>query len=138
MKILFDTNILVDTLTEREPFAANASLLLAHVEKHHIQGYLAATTITTLSYLLSKYGSKHLAWQQLDIILQLFEISEINKFIIQQAHSLQAIDFEDAVLYCAAAHSGCHAIVTRNIKDFKASPIPVYTPDELLVILAIK
>ena len=54
MKIVFDTNIVLDVLLEREPFASLSINLFNAVEQQVIQGYLCATTITTIDYLLSK------------------------------------------------------------------------------------
>ncbi len=51
MKILFDTNVVLDVLIDRKPFSLTASLLFSEVEKGRIEGFLCATTITTIYYL---------------------------------------------------------------------------------------
>lgn len=135
MKVLFDTNIILDVLLQREAFFTAASQLMAHVEQQEIQGFLGATTVTTLFYLMAKTLGKAAAQQNIKLLLKLFAIAAINDTVIAQALSANFNDFEDAVLYSAAKTAGCDYITTRNIKDFKNSSIPVYGPEELLAIL---
>lgn len=54
MKVLFDTNIVLDVLLDREPFSGPSSLLLSRVERSEITEYICATTVTTIHYLISK------------------------------------------------------------------------------------
>lgn len=67
MKVLFDTNIILDVLLKRELFFDAASQLMAHVERNQIQGYLGATTITTLFYLMAKTLGKTNTTQNLKL-----------------------------------------------------------------------
>ena len=69
MKVLFDTNIILDVLLNREPFVANSALLMGYVESEVIEGYLCATTITTLDYLLSKALNKATQVKKICIIM---------------------------------------------------------------------
>ncbi|ONG41889.1 twitching motility protein PilT [Alkanindiges hydrocarboniclasticus] len=136
MKVLFDTNIILDVLLQREPFFVPASKLMSQVEQKKIQGFLGATTVTTLFYLMAKTLGKTAAEQNMNLLLKLFEVATIDKSVIDYALSAKFTDFEDAVLYSAAKTAGCDALVTRNIKDFKNSSVPVYAPEELLAILS--
>jgi len=54
MKILFDTNVILDVLLDREPFANEAALLMSMVEQAEITGFICATTVTTIHYLATK------------------------------------------------------------------------------------
>jgi len=137
MKVLFDTHIILDVLLKREPFAAAASQLMAAVERDEIEGFLGATTVTTLFYLMAKTLGKAAAEENLHLLLRLFKVATVNQSVIETALDSDYADFEDAVLYSAAALIGCNAIVTRNVKDFKASTVPVYASDELLAILGV-
>ena len=135
MKVLFDTNILLDVLLDRKPFSEYASYLMSMVERSEINGYVCATTITTIHYLLSKHLDKDLTNKSIHSILALFEIASVNRLVIENAMTSKFNDFEDAVLHESALHAGAEYIVTRDIKDFKKSKIPAYTPTEFLSML---
>ena len=135
MKVLFDTNIILDVLLDRKPFAEHASFLLSKVERAEINGFLCATTVTTIHYLLSKHLDKEKARISISSIVGLFEIASVNRIVIESALKSKFTDFEDSVLHESARHAGVEYIITRNIKDFKKSKIPVFTPTEFLSIL---
>ena len=135
MKVLFDTNIILDVLLDRKPFVDHASLLMSKVELSEINGFLCATTITTIHYLLSKYLDKEKAVTSIHSIMALFEVASVNRLVIESSLKSKFNDFEDSVLHEAARHAGAEYIITRNIKDFKKSKIPVFTPTEFLSML---
>ena len=135
MKILFDTNVVLDVLLNREPYAVDAVQLFAAVESKVIDGFLCATTITTIEYLCAKSIGKNLATQAIHALLQLFAVAEVNQKILIAAVDSNFTDFEDAVLYQAGLYSGVDGIVTRNSKDFRLAEHPVYTPHELCSII---
>jgi len=135
MKVLFDTNIILDVLLDREPFSEDAALLMSKVERSEITGFLGATTITTIHYLASKVLGSELALKHIHSILGLFEIAPINRIVLENALEARFTDFEDAVLYEAACHIGAEYIITRNISDFKKSKLPVFTPGEFMNML---
>jgi predicted nucleic acid-binding protein len=137
IKVLFDTHVILDVLLNREPFVAAASQLMTAVERNEIKGYLGATTVTTLFYLMAKTLGKAAAEENLHLLLRLFDVATVNQAVIETALDSAYADFEDAVLYSAAALVECDAIVTRNIKYFKSSTVPVYAPDELLAVLGV-
>ncbi len=135
MKVLFDTNIILDVLLDRKPFADYAALLMSKVEESEINGVLCATTVTTIYYLLSKYLDKKTAIISINSIMGLFEVASVNRIVIESALKLKFTDFEDSVLHESAKHTGVKYIITRNIKDFKNAEIPVFTPAEFLSVL---
>lgn len=135
MNVLFDTNIVLDVLLGREPFCTPAAQLFSYVESGTVAGYLCATTLTTVYYLAAKAAGRGTANEQVEQLLQLFDVTPVNRLVLEAALKLNSPDFEDAVLVASAHHSGMNGIVTRNPKDFKNSPVPVHTPDELLKIL---
>lgn len=132
MKVLFDTNIVLDVLLSREPYLNNAIALFDAVEKQVIQGYLCATTITTIDYLATKALGKAGSKIAVGKLLELFVIAEVNRSILVSALSSEFSDFEDAVLFHAGVDVGVNAVVTRNAKDFKTAKLPIYSPDDLL------
>ena len=135
MKVLFDTNIILDVLLDRKPFSEHASYLMSKVERSEINGFLCATTMTTIYYLLSKYLDKEKAIDSINAIMALFEIASVNRLVIENALKSKFSDFEDAVLHESARHAGAEYIITRNINDFKITKIPAFTPAEFLNML---
>jgi len=132
LRILFDTNVILDVMLDREPFADAASALLEQVENGVIAGYLSATTITTIHYLASKAIGEEKAQTEIEKLFSLFEVAPINRAVLEAALKSRMADFEDAVLSEAAKAVGVDGIVTRNIKDFKRAGISIYNPIELL------
>lgn len=135
MRVLFDTNIVLDLLLDRPEFANAAIELFGKVERGEIAGYLCGTTVTTVHYLVSKAIGKAKAAVEIENLLSLFEVAPVNRAILESALKSGFLDFEDAVIHEAAVHTGVDAIVTRNLKDFKGSRISVYHSIELAGIL---
>jgi len=135
MKVLFDTNVILDVLLDREPFAEAATYLMSKVEQSEIIGYLGATTITTIYYLLQKNLGKEIAVEKIEILLSMFEIIPVNRIILERALRLNFVDFEDAVLYEGGSNIEVEYIITRDIKGFKESKIPVFNPVEFINML---
>ena len=125
MKIVFDTNVVLDVLLKREPYAEVAISLFAAVEQELIQGFLCATTITTVDYLVAKAKDKSVTKQATNHLLRLFSIAEVNQSILKAAVDSPFEDFEDAVLYEAGCYAAVDGFVTRNIKDFKKAERPL-------------
>ena len=138
MNVLFDTHIILDVLQNRQPHAQAATQLVARVERKQIGGYVCATTITTIFYLASKAIGADTAKKQIKLMLELFDVAQVDKSVLLAAIQADFGDFEDAVLYKAAQYANIDCIVTRNIKDFKQSKLPVYLPAELDAILTLR
>ena len=85
MEVFFDTNIVFVVLLDRKPYADHASLLMSKVELSEIHGFLCATTITTIHYLLSKYLDKEKAVTSIHSIMALFEVASVNRLVSCQA-----------------------------------------------------
>ena len=137
MKILFDTNVILDVMLLRKPFFKISSLLIAEAEQKNISGYVCATTLTTIHYLVEKSLNREQAHSKIENILNIFDVAEVNKSIIESALLSGFSDFEDSVLHESARRNGIEGIVTRNSRDFTLSKIPVYDPEELLKIITI-
>jgi predicted nucleic acid-binding protein len=135
LKILLDTNIVLDVLMDRLPYSDTATVLFSKVEDGTIIGYLCCTTITTVFYLASKTVGAARAHEEIKKLLSLFEVAPVNRHVLESALELDFNDFEDAVIHEAACHIGVDAIVTRNQKDFKKSRISVYSSEEMVKIL---
>jgi predicted nucleic acid-binding protein len=137
IQVLFDLNILLDVLQERDEFYDFSALLLAYAETGTIQGWLAAHSVTTLFYLISKDKSPEQARVTLTSIFQFLKIAPIDQNTIEQALNLPYKDFEDAVQVIAALQVHAHYLVTRNVRDYQPAPLEVVQPVDLLAILKI-
>jgi len=137
LKILLDTNIVLDLLMDRMPFAEAAAELFSKVEDGSVIGCLCGTTITTVYYLAAKALGAPRAQEEIKKLLSLFEVAPVNRHVLESALGAGFSDFEDAVIHEAACHIGADAIVTRNQKDFKKAGISVYSSEEMAKILAV-
>ena len=136
MKILFDTNVILDVLLNRKPFVELSANLVSSVENKTIEGYLCATTITTLDYLISKSRNRETAKIEIQKLLTLFQIADVNSTVLTMAINSGFTDFEDAVQYFSGKCSNVDGLVSRNTKDYKKAVLPIYTPDELWSIIS--
>ena len=136
MKILFDTNVILDASLRRLPFVEQAEQLMALVEKSRLHGCLCATTLTTIDYLLKRSMDRKRARKQIHTLVALFEVAPVNRAVIEAALENNMTDFEDAVLAESARRAGADGIVTRNERDFRRCPLRVYASTELLNILS--
>ena len=135
MKILVDTNVVLDVLLDRQPFSDPAVRLFSLIENSVVEAFLCATTVTTVDYLLNQSLSNAEARDALRRLLELFEIAPVNRPVIEEALRSRMADFEDAVLAHSANLVGASVVVTRNTKDFKYSPVTALDSVEMLVVL---
>ena len=131
-KILLDTNIVLDLLLEREPFCNEAKDIFEMIESNKTNGFLCATSITTIYYLISKSADKSKADEIIDQLLQLFNIADVNKNILIKSLKNNGKDFEDSVIYTSAEYFNIDVIITRDKKGFKQSNIKVLKPSDFL------
>ncbi len=134
-RTLIDLNVVVDTLYKREPFYEASSAVLAAAETGHIEGWLAAHSVTTLFYLMARNTSPAAARVHLTRLVQFLKIAAVDGRTIEQALALPYKDFEDAVQMMAGVHAGVEYVVTRDLSGFKAGPLPALTPPEFLALL---
>jgi len=132
MKILLDTNIVLDLLLEREPFCNEAKDIFTMIELDKINGFLCATTITTIYYLINRNVDKTKADEIIDKLLQLFNIADVNKNVLIKSLKNNGKDFEDSVIYTSAEYFNIDVIITRDKKGFKQSNIKVLKPNDFL------
>ena len=132
MRVLFDTNVILDLLLNREPFAEAAADLVARVERGELTGFVGATTVTTIFYLAAKALGREQAAAQIRVLLEIFEVAPVNRAVLESALGLGFKDFEDAMLHEAARHAAVDWIVTRNARDFVGGGVRVCTPGEML------
>ncbi|MFM7604003.1 MAG: PIN domain-containing protein [Prosthecobacter sp.] len=131
MKILIDTNIVLDLLLEREPFVEEAIALFELVETAVIEGFIAATTITNIFYILRKAQGRAAALQAVSRLATGLEICPVDRPTILQALSSNLKDFEDGIQFACAVLSQMDAIVTRDQSDFAGVSLPVWSIAQL-------
>jgi predicted nucleic acid-binding protein len=135
VKVLLDTNVVLDLMLDREPWAQAAAKLFSRVESGTLIGYLGATTVTTIYYLATKIVGAKTARQEIQRLLTLCAVAPVNRPVLETALALGFADFEDAVLHEAARQVDAEAIVTRDPTGFKNATLSILTPDECLGIL---
>lgn len=133
--ILIDLNVLLDVIQKREPHYHASSALIEHALNNASQrAFIPAHAVTTIHYLVARYGTRQKANRAVDWLLRHFEVAAATSQELQRARALDWADFEDAVVAAAAESCQCRAIITRNVKDFGHSTVPASTPEEYLLL----
>ena len=135
MRMLFDTNVVLDVLLDRQPHVESAGQIMTLVERKQIEGLLGATTVTTLHSLAAKAVGAARARRHLETLLTLFEIAPVDRAVLLSALGLGFPDYEDAVLHEAARHAAAVGIVTRDPAGYRKATLHVYAPSDLLRML---
>jgi predicted nucleic acid-binding protein len=133
MRVLVDTNIVLDALLERESFVEDARALLEAIRAGQIQGYVTATTLTNIFYIVRRQTrSLERARQAVSMTLILMQICPVDRDILEAAFAFNMRDFEDAVQLGCAIAENLEAIITRNPQDFAGAALPILSARELL------
>lgn len=132
-KILIDTNIVIDLLAKRESFYKSAAQLFSLADKQKIELSISALTFANTNYILSRLKSTQEAREVLRRFRILIKVLPLNDKIIDLAlNDNNFNDFEDGLQYYSAVEYEQDIIITRDLKDFKESKIPVMTAKEYL------
>lgn len=130
MITLLDTCVIVDAIQEREPFAPMAQLIFKWCAQDKMIGCVTAKSLTDIYYLVRKCTHSDTDTRiVLQKLINLFAVLDTKGIDCRKAILSETSDYEDAVMIETAKRSAVDCIVTRNIKDFKDSEIPVYDPD---------
>jgi predicted nucleic acid-binding protein len=127
MKILVDTDVLLDVALDRVPHAEDSGGVLDWAESHPGSAGVAWHTLTHVAYLIK--GDPRLFLREL---LEFVIVPGTSTEAARRALRLPVADLEDAFQTAAALEFGAEHMVTRNIKDYRRSPIPVITPAQFL------
>lgn len=132
MRLLIDTNVLMDVLVGREPFLRHSRHVVAVCKERKAQGFLAAHTMTNLFYILRKYYTADECREILLDLLDIFSVMALDGEKIKTAlQNTKFKDFEDCLQMECGQEAGADYIVTRNMEDFANSEIPCLKPEEL-------
>jgi len=135
MRVLIDSDVFLDFILEREPFADKANGIFEHLESELFEAYVCAITPTTVFYSTRKAKGLDGAFAAVRDLLVAAKTCPVDGNVLSNALGLSFSDYEDAVQCASAMAENLDAIVTRNTKDYKKSPIPVYSPIEFLEVL---
>lgn len=132
-KIFLDTDVALDHLADRQPFAEYAHRLFALAETGELTLCLSSLSFSNLYYILRKLKGHADALALLGNLKLLVRVSAVTEVEIESALASDFKDFEDAIQHFAAKTEGdVSAIITRNKADYAASEIPVLSPEEYL------
>jgi len=134
-RFLIDLNVVLDVLQARAPHHRMSAAVLTAAEQGLAEGWIAAHSVTTLFYLYTQSRSPIIARSALTALLEFLHVAPVDENVIRKALALPYKDFEDAVQMAAALAIGATCIVSRNVKDFRPAPLPVYTPADCLPLL---
>jgi len=132
MRVLLDTNVLLDVLLAREPWLAEAAAVWRASDDRRIVGYLTASTITDIFYIARRLAGLEVAQDSVRVCLEAFEVCAVDRQALEQAAALPGSDFEDNLQIACAVIAGLDAIVTRDRDGFQSAAIQVLAPSELL------
>lgn len=128
--ILIDTDVLIDVALDQVPFAEASAKVLDLVELGYERACIAWHSVSNLYHLIRPL---HGGVETRDFIVQLTHVGDVaatDAEGVQYAASLPMSDVEDVLQVAAARACGATTMVTRNLKDYKKSPIPVVSPAE--------
>ena len=137
MKVLIDTNIMIDALTNRDGRSGFSATVIDLCAKQVIDGYVALHSISNMYYILRKQYSDAERRTILKRYNEILKVAEVGNDVVDTAINNTVIsDYEDALQYACAETVGADYIVTRNIKDYEKAEIRAISPEELLKLLA--
>jgi predicted nucleic acid-binding protein len=130
MNVFLDTNVLMDVLLERQPFAADAQRLWFLAERGKIRGMVSALSFPIVYYVVRKMRGPDFAMRMLKDLRDTFHIVACDEQILHQAMDAKLSDFEDAIQYFSALRVNAVSMVSRNPHHYPKSSLPILTPEE--------
>lgn len=137
MKLLIDTNVVLDVLLRREPFFRTAAEVLNLTQRDEVREYVSASAITDIYYIANKQMKDRDAVRDLlKRLLMVVSVAAVSEREIQNALNLAWGDFEDSVQYSVALLNEMDGIVTRNPSDYQDANIRIWLPEQALELFA--
>jgi predicted nucleic acid-binding protein len=135
--VLIDTDVLLDFYLDRKPFSDDSLQLLLKCEQKQFRAYITPVIVANTYYILRRHATHHYVIERLQVLLNTIDVLAMDQKQVLAALESKFTDFEDALQYFSAVNSNkIDAIITRNMKDFKKSALPVFTPNEFLATFA--
>ena len=137
MKLLIDTNVVLDVLLRREPFSKTAAEVLNLTQRDDVREYVSASAITDIYYIANKQMKDRDAVRDLlKRLLMIVSVAAVSEWEIQNALNLAWGDFEDSVQYSVALLNEMDGIVTRNPSDYQETNMRIWLPEQALELFA--
>lgn len=136
-KVFLDTNIVIDFVTQREPFNIYADQIFLLIQDRKIDAFTSSLSISTTQFIIEKLFSRTKCLEVLRLLINILEIISFEKSDIQKSILKQDfVDMEDLFQYNIALKAGVDCIVTRDKKGFdKKGKVKIYEPEEFLATL---
>ena len=131
MRVLLDTDVVLDLILDRQPFVQAATQLFELHEQGRLDIFVAAITLTNVFYVTRKNKGLDTARRAVDELLAKVGVCPLDQQILEQARKAAFKDYEDAV-HTSATASGLEAIITRNLSDYKTATLAVFSPTDFL------
>jgi predicted nucleic acid-binding protein len=136
MRVLLDTNVLLDALLDREPWSEAAAAIWTAHDEGRLEAWITASSLTDIFYIGRRIKGHDVAREAVRLCLATFNVCPVDAATLQAADRLLGEDFEDNLQIACALASDLDGIVTRDPSDFAGSPIRVLAPSEVLDRLA--
>ena len=138
MKLLIDTNVVLDVLLQREPFCRTAAEVLNLAQRDDVREYVSASAITDIYYIANKQLKDRAAVRDLlERLLKIVSVAAVSEQEIRNALNLTWADFEDSVQYSVALLNEMDGIVTRNPSDYQEANMRIWLPEQVLELFAV-
>ncbi|MEH2939441.1 PIN domain-containing protein [Lawsonibacter sp. JLR.KK007] len=138
MKLLIDTNVVLDVLLRREPFFRTAAEVLNLTQRDDVREYVSASAITDIYYIANKQLKDRAAVRDLlERLLKIVSVAAVSEQEIRNALNLTWADFEDSVQYSVALLNEMDGIVTRNPDDYQEANMRIWLPEQVLELFAV-
>lgn len=132
MRLLIDANILIDVLSEREPFFHDSALVWKLCETQNVKGFVSVLSFANIAYIMRKELKAETIEKVFQMMKLIFQFTDLNLIDISNATAMKWNDFEDALQSSTAERICADYIITRNVRDFKLSKVTALTPAEYL------
>lgn len=133
MKLLIDTNIVLDVLLKREPFYQDAVKVMNMAQYDDVQEYISASAVTDIYYIAYRQiKDRTLILELIKRLLMVVSVAAVSEREIRNALKTGWKDFEDAVQYSVAFLNEMDGLITRNSKDYEEADINIWSPEQVL------
>lgn len=137
MKVLLDTNVVLDVLLERQPWVRTSSAIWAACDQELLTGFISAAALTDVFYIARRVSGPQVAHRAVGVCLKAFDICPVTRETLEWALACPGNDFEDNVQVACAVLTDLDAVVTRDSGGFDSPPLPILSPAELLAQLGL-
>src|SRR5258706_13440606 len=126
MRVLLNTDVILDFILERDPYVEAAAELLHFNARERYQGFVSSITPINVFYIGRKSVGAAKARQGIADLLAALEVCPVTHSTLSAALNLPFTDYENAVQHSTATANGMDAIITRNVKDYTNALLPVF------------